>query len=140
MSELVVRPAVAADHTFIMDSWMRSYRKSPDCNLPDDFFFPAYRAVAAVLLKRATVECLVVPDNQDVILGYIVRQPGIVHWVYVKRDYREQGLGHLLVKRAEAGNGIIFTMTTPLGRKKLRYPVKARVLRSMMNDALREGK
>jgi len=138
MSELVIRKAVESDTTFIMDSWMRSYRKSPDCNLPDDLFFPAYRAVATLLLRTCTVECIVTPDNTDAILGYIVYQPGVVHWVYIKRDYRENGLAFLLVKRAQTESGIVMTMTTPLGRKRLRYPVKAKVLRSLMNSELRK--
>lgn len=138
MAELVIRKAVDSDTTFIMDSWMRSYRKSPDCNLPDDLFFPAYRSIATLLLKTCNVDVLVTPDNQDAILGYCVWQPGVVHWVYIKRDYRENGLALLLVKRAQTDNGLVLTMTTPLGRKRLRYPVKAKVLRSLMNAELRK--
>lgn len=134
MTNLVVRRAVESDYVFIMDSWMRSYRKSPDSNLPDSFFFAAYRAIAGLLLKTSTVEVMVTPDNNDAILGYVVYDPGVVHWVYVKRDYRESGLAHILIKRA--GAELVFTMTTPLGRKRLRYPVKGKLLRAKMNKEL----
>lgn len=136
MAELVIRKAVTSDYTFIMDSWMRSYRKSPDSNLPDCLFFPTYRTIAAKLLQCSTCEVIVAPDNQDAILGYIVYDKGIVHWIYIKRDFRENGLAKLLIERVGPVIGVTFT--TPLGRKRLRYPVKGKLLRSKMNKELDE--
>ena len=139
MAELVVRKAVQSDHVFIMDSWMRCLRKSPDSNLPDCLFFPAYRAVAGKLLQTSRVDVLVTPDNQDTILGYIVYdEPGAIHWIYIKRDFRENGLAKLLIARLTGP--IVLTMSTPLGRKKLRYPIKAKMLRNKLNRELEKEK
>lgn len=135
MAELVIRKAVSSDHVFIMDSWMRSYRKSPDSNLADCLFFPAYRATAGKLLQTAQVDVMVVPDNQDTILAYIVYEPGVIHWIYVKRDYRDSGLARLLIEKGP-GHKSVVTMTTPLGRKKLRYPIKGKLLRTKMNKEM----
>lgn len=117
---------------------MRCLRKSPDSNLPDCLFFPAYRTVAAKLLQTATCDVLVTPDNQDTILGYIVYEGGVVHWMYIKRDFRESGLAKLLLDRLKGP--IVFTMSTPLGRKRLRYPIKAKLLRNKLNKELGDMK
>lgn len=134
MAELKIRKAVPSDYIFIMDSWMRSYRKSPDSNLPDNFFFPAYRAIAATLLRTAICEILCPPDNEDVILGYIVYSDNACHWIYIKNEHREQGCAKLLMERVKKPT--FLTMTTPLGRKRLRYPIKQKMLRNKMNIEL----
>lgn len=136
MAELVVRKAVTSDYTFIMDSWMRCLRKSPDSNLPDCLFFPAYRTVAAKLLQTSTCDVLVTPDNTDTILGYVVYDKGAVHWIYIKRDFRESGLAKLLLERIPGP--LVLTMSTPLGRKRLRYPIKPKLLRNKLNRELGE--
>lgn len=139
MSELVLRPVVLgddedADERFIMDSWLTSLRKSPDSNLPDKFFFPAYRAIAKFLLVNSQVRVLVPKEEPSLILGYIVYDPGMVHWVYVKRNTRGNGLAKKMIELA--GSNPVLTMTTPLGRKRLRWPVRTKVLRQKLNREL----
>lgn len=138
MAELVIRKAVQSDYVFIMDSWMRCLRKSPDSYLPDELFFPANRTVAARLLQSASCDVLVTPDNHDTILGYIVYEKNVVHWIYIKRDFRESGLAKLLIDRLPGPT--ILTMSTPLGRKRLRYPIKPKLLRTKLNRELGDKK
>lgn len=138
MADLLIRRAVLgddkdADETFIMDSWLRCLRRSPDSELPDSVFFPAYRLVAHTLLRSATVEIVCPPDSPGTILAYIVYDPGVVHWVYVKKDYRGSHLCKLLLERAECK---AVTMTTPLGRRKINAPIKKKLLRNKLNKEL----
>lgn len=134
MSELIVRKAMLGpqtDEEFIFDSWLRCYRKSPDSHLPDEVFFPLYRGIIKHLMVHSKVEVLCIPENEDAILGYIVYDPSVVHWIYIKRDFRGQGLGKLLIDRA--GPNPVLTFTTPTGRKRLRWPIVPKALRNKLN-------
>lgn len=130
--QLVTRPALESDKSFILSSWLRSYRHCPDSNLADVFFFGAYRPIAEYLLAKCTVEVVTPEGKDDLILGYAVYEPGVVHWVYVKKDFRKNGIAKMLILKA--GQNPAFTFSTPLGRKRLGNKYKPRLLRSKLNS------
>lgn len=35
-------------------------------------------------------------DEPDVVLGYVVASPGVVHWIFVKKAWRELGIARKL--------------------------------------------
>lgn len=54
-------------------------------------YFPRQRALIHKLLSRSAVICAVDPESSDIIWGYLVFEiasPLVVHFVYVKRDFR----------------------------------------------------
>ena len=65
-------------------------------------------------------------------------EKNVVHWIYIKRDFRESGLAKLLIDRLPGPT--ILTMSTPLGRKRLRYPIKPKLLRTKLNRELGDKK
>lgn len=132
MSKLIIRDMVEEDRSLIMNSWLRSYRKSPDSNLYDTAFFASYRPIAEYLLKRAQVKVVVPEGDENLILAYMVCEPGVLHWIYVKRDFRKQGIAKLLLKSQYTEDPVI-TFTTPLGRKRLKLKYRPKVLRQRMN-------
>jgi hypothetical protein len=52
-----------------------------------------------------TVACL--PDNEDVILGYIVFQPNVLHYMFVKEAFRKFGIARFLYKESFGDNETI---------------------------------
>ena len=147
-AELKIRKAVIlgendkdGDQILILDSWLKSMRKSPDGYLPDDLFFPTHRLMIMKMLDTCTVEVITPPDSPNFILGYIVYDKGVVHWVYVKKDYRNSGIAKSLIERAKDEKGdVVLTLTTPLGRKKLRWQIKPRELRFKLNKEFSRGR
>lgn len=77
-----------SDVDYIMDTWLGRIRGAQR-DLPDDLFFPAYRA----LIKRviASSQVLVLADG-DYIFGYSVawEQEGVLHWLYMRKQSEEQ--------------------------------------------------
>jgi GNAT superfamily N-acetyltransferase len=87
---------------FIFSSWAESFMKSPyagcirNCDYPE----ASRRAMAEIIDRGARVTVLVntLPNGVRRVAGYSVSEPArkILHWVYVKRDYRGMGNGRLL--------------------------------------------
>lgn len=91
----------------IYDSWARAYRTSPWAGtVPNHLWDTVSRACSAELLARSRTTCAVVEleDGTRRVMGYSVSEParGILHWLYVKRDYRGMGVGRTLLADVSA--------------------------------------
>lgn len=76
----------------------------PYAEIPPDLFYATYAKVILKILELdstiVSIACL--KESEDVILGYSVisssaAYPLMVHWVYVKHDWRKIGLLHDLL-------------------------------------------
>lgn len=151
---------------FIYDSWARSYRKSPWAGtIPNHLWDQVSRAASSELLTRSRVIVGVVdlpslgdpgasaqwdeaaelvrttsaPAPLRRVLCYSVSEPGVLHWLYVKRDARRLGYGRrLLDETIKQWGGVhapgpIYTHKTRSCERFLRGwrwdPVPARVRR-----------
>lgn len=72
------------------DSWMRSIRKS--------VYFDNYKKVLDRILLRAKITIACKPDDPTVIFGYLISEPGIVHYSFVKDAFRKLGVAKSLYK------------------------------------------
>lgn len=67
------------------------------------------RDCVAHTLQRETCRVVIACDveDPDVIFGFAVCEParGIVHWAYVKHDFRSQGIGRALVEHLMGPSG-----------------------------------
>jgi len=98
-----VRPTKKEDESFILATFLRGlYYGNTWFNLiPKQIFMENYGPIATKLIKSTkvmiTVACL--PDDPDVILGYSIlsTDASIVHWVFVKKIWRNKGIGTALV-------------------------------------------
>lgn len=119
-ANLKLRDPSQEDLEFIYATWLRSlYYNNEWFNLIDkDIFFDKYKLVLHALLSRG-VEVRIAGFDLDeyTILGYSVYEGDTLHWVYVKKAWREMGVAKLLVKPTT--NKI--THLTKLG-KKLKRP------------------
>jgi hypothetical protein len=101
MSELSVRPANQSDIPFIFATWLKSYRDSKFAELIDSkTYFAAHHALIEILLAKSTV-LIAFPTNQpNVICGWSVTQPNLIHYVYTKSAFQKLGVATSLLKSA----------------------------------------
>lgn len=120
----VLRDFAPGDEAFIFATWLRSYRASRIAGAlePELYFFEQQKVIAR-LLKSADVRVASSPDEARQIFGWIVgkrpdaRPPAIavVHYLFVKGEYLEMGLGRKLLAEIvpPAGASVFFTHMPP---------------------------
>lgn len=100
------RPMWGGDVPFVYSSWLKSfrhaYRKSPP-----RFYYAYYHPLITKLLARGDTTVCMACDGADqgFIVGWVcaTRLPSggtVLHWVYVKRTYRQLGLATALCAQA----------------------------------------
>ena len=102
MSTLALRLATPADRPFIHSTWLKGQRFNNPffAETEPTAYYAAYGAIVDRILDNPTttvaVACL--SDEPDVIVGYsVTTAPGILHWVYVKKQWRKNGVAKMLV-------------------------------------------
>lgn len=90
-----VRNALPQDMPFIRASWFESYRKAKP-KLPFEVYRSGMDSRITRLLARSVTNVAFVEAVPSEIVGYSVREGDFVHWVYVKNDYRKQGVAAAL--------------------------------------------
>lgn len=96
---LIVRPMVADDRKFVVESWISSYRRSPHAGIISMGDWHGMMTVAVnKIVDHRDVRVLVAADAEAVdhvadLLGWIVHMPqptgpSLVFYVYVKHAYR----------------------------------------------------
>lgn len=93
----------------IYDSWTKSYRKSPWAGtIPNNLFEQVQRAcIQGVLVHGAHIVVALAPQVPGVfegrrVMGWICYESSIevVHYFYVKNDFRGQGIAKALIEHA----------------------------------------
>ncbi len=127
------------EYPLIFDTWARSFRKSPWAGcVPNHLWDQVSRACIGELLTRSRVIVAVknLPEGRRV-MGYSVSEPGVLHWLYVKNDFRGLGIGRSLLELTTSGwDQYVYTHQTRASRKFLgtRFhwdPVPARIRKTM---------
>ena len=101
-AKVVVRPCdLIKDVPFIYSTWRNSlfYDKKRNPSTAPTFFKAANRQLHEVLSSpsvRVNVACL--EDDSDHIIGYAVLADTNIEFVYVKKDYRGNGIASVLTK------------------------------------------
>lgn len=124
------------EFSLVIDSWVRSFRKSPWAGcVPNHLWDQVMRTSIAELLNRALVIVAVkeLEDGTRRVMGYSVAEPGVLHWLYVKDDYRRLGIGKALLEVTTHGwDQFVYTHKTRasarfLGQRFIWDPVLARI-------------
>jgi hypothetical protein len=103
-----IRPVSAGDVSFIYNSWLKSYRDSPQVkSIPNTLYYAEHHAVIENIFKspNCTIGIACNPEEQDQIYGYLVGDildritkvqasgyVAVVHWLYVKHPFRMNGI------------------------------------------------
>lgn len=95
-----VRKAQEQDTNFILSTWLKGalHGNSFFSLIPRDTFFENYERVIKAIIERAETRIATLPDDPNIILGYSVTEPGIIHWVYVKKAWRKMGIAKTLTQ------------------------------------------
>lgn len=79
-------------------------------------FFDVYYAYLKTLLEYADIKISCAKDDTDFIIGYSIIANDTLEWVYVKHDYRKQGIAKHLIKNKKL-TGINENNLTKLGHE-----------------------
>lgn len=144
LSEVIIDTPHADEFDLVFDAWANSFRKSPWAGcVPNNLWDQVSRAVADDILGRgALVIVAVTPiEGQEDkfpavrrVMGYSVSEPDkhVLHWLYVKRDYRGAGIGTALLRATAHDGDWTYTHRTKasagfLGSRFRWDPVPARI-------------
>ncbi len=106
-----VRSIQPSDTSFIMNSWLKSYRYDSyfTKRITDTIFYKYHHVICTRILERPTTQVLVAcdPEDSNVIYGYLVYEKDansskyVVHYGYVKGPFRTLGIVSTLLKASE---------------------------------------
>jgi hypothetical protein len=98
-----IRPARPLDIPFIYETWLKSYKHDSAFgkSVRSSVFFPAYGEVIDNILLSSTTIIACHPEEPDIILGYLVYSPTILHYVFVKEAFRGLGIARTLYETAQ---------------------------------------
>jgi GNAT superfamily N-acetyltransferase len=123
------REALPEELPFVVKSWVNGFKASHWAGpLPDNLYRKVYQEAVRQLLAREGVKVTVAswdePDSPPLVLGYLVHEDGfehpVVHWIFVKPDYRGNGLAAGMAKAAGVDSSLPFFYTH-------RAPIAARL-------------
>lgn len=105
--EFTVHPLTSELSGFVYETWTRDYSRQPSMRrMPQQAYYPYQRGVVAALLGRPGTSVLVAHDaeDHDQVYGWVCSEleggTFVLHYVYVKRPFRELGIGHALLSEA----------------------------------------
>ena len=100
MSEIKIRLGKPEDIPFINNTWLYSlYNGSQYSNMEKDTFMREYRQTIGTLMSKpgvtVTVACL--QDDENVIVGWACWESDILHFIYMKKMWRRNGIHFQLI-------------------------------------------
>lgn len=112
---LIIRQGRTGDRNFILSTWLMGlYYGNPWFKeIEKDIFMANYHTVVCGLLERSAIVVAALKEDEDVILGYSVINPPVLHWIFVKEAWRKVGISKHLVPREID----VTTHLTVLGKK-----------------------
>lgn len=115
---LAFRPAVADDRNFMLSAWLKAHRDRGDWPklLPAAEYYRRHKDVVARLIDESTCTIACNPERPEQIIGFIVHDGLILHWVSVKSMFRRQGVATNLWR--EAGGPVLCSHWT-MGARSL---------------------
>jgi len=121
-----LRPAGENDRNFIFSKWLKNYKFSSRFakRIKNDVFYKWHQLILENILARPSCSIVIAhpTDDPDVNLGFIcfetIEDLKVIHYVFVKPEFRNFGLGRTLYNHAmDDSIGGFFTHWT--------YPVDA---------------
>lgn len=110
------------DVPFVVDSWLESYRRSVD-HVAGPVYWSLHRELADQLLQRSVITIACHPEDPSHIFGWSAHEMRgglmVLHYVYVKADFRRLGLGRGLLEEIRA-RGCHYTHRTHVGARLMR--------------------
>ena len=115
MTNFSIRDAVANDISFIYDTWLNSYKHDSAVgkSIRSGIYYNEYRFVIDSILEHSKVSVACKVDEPNVIYGYLVSSPNVIHYIFVKDAFRRFDIATtLLASQFKQGEGVQYTHKT----------------------------
>jgi hypothetical protein len=113
---VIIRQCEAADKNLILASWLKGqYYSNPYWQhmKPADYYKLYTQKITDILYRPDTrIDIAVMAEDPSIIMGYLVYEGNIVHWAFVKKDFRSTGILKLLVNNKKFD---VYTASTKSG-------------------------
>ena len=104
-AKIVVRPVKPTDQGLIFSTWLKGQYWGSEywLRMEQDEYFKLYADhITQYICKPGTaIDCAVLEDAPDVVIGYIVYNDQHLFWSYTKHDFRKQGIFKTLVENMD---------------------------------------
>ena len=122
---LRIRPAAENDLDFILDGWLKSYRRSPYAgSVPNNLYFKVYSTAIQQLIDRGMQIDILESSKVDSKLGFVAyecseRLGVVIHYIYLKEEYRGEGFAQFLLGYIgiDPGKPFLYTFRTFYSKK-----------------------
>jgi GNAT superfamily N-acetyltransferase len=120
LNNIGFRPLRPYEQSFVVASMVKSYRASQAAeSIPQHVFSALHSRVAALLAQRAL--CIVATPDDTTLLGFAIAAGSVFHYVYVKPDFRQYGLGARLMREVDGDKARVYSHRTPLGEHMVKH-------------------
>lgn len=120
MAEIILRPGIIPeDAGFVFSSWLKSYYGNSPHNtwIPKKIYQKEQAIIITKLLNRSDLSIAAMSEDERIIIGYLVYEKGIIHYVYIKEPFRGLGIGKKLIQENGFFDKTKVTHLTHKGRK-----------------------
>ncbi len=121
-----IRDFEEGDRNFIINSWIKCYRKQCLDIRPDVYFLEHHKIIQS-LIGRCKIKIATNIEDGNQIYGYILYEPlpvTILHFIFVKQTFRNMGIGKKLITDFEVSNPCIITHHSLNGDSLLKSHIK----------------
>lgn len=118
--ELLIRPANGSDLNFIYDTFRQSMKSDSNFGraVATGLFNREFVKVIDDILKTAVTLIACYTSSPHTILGYLISEPGKIHYAFTKMAFREMGVQRELVRHAGLEGQVKAQFQT-----KMSYPI-----------------
>lgn len=126
MNAIIIRPAVDSDVPFFYSALLQSHFYSAHAArcIPADIYYSEHKRVLQSRFRNGAhllVACL--KEDPQVILGFMFYEQHIIHYIYVKKDFRKFGIARRLLEFSEYPAPYVVThWTSDLTEVCIKYP------------------
>jgi len=111
----MLRDAIQEDLAFVYNSWLKQYRNSPfTVGMGNDLYYSQHRRVIDAILNKSDIKVICDAEDTNKIYAWACGEKfdtPLMHFIYVKRDYRGKGLSKMLLSEFgwEEGSHVVST-------------------------------
>lgn len=102
MDHFLIRQPRKSDLNLIQNSFAKTMktesRLGRSCS--SKLFYSKFQNIIDYILDRSSILIAAAPEDHDVILGYLIYEPGIIHYAFVKYPFRRLNIIKDLVHHA----------------------------------------
>lgn len=104
-----VRAFKKADEKYVLATWKRTLKDDPTCAwVPDKIYFAEYNPRCDKTLRNKCCLVAVSTENPDFIVGWLCYDDNVLHYAFVRDEYRKLGVFKALAKQAFQGEKTVY--------------------------------